>query len=602
MKSQAVNKKVVWRNYCKLMIVLVIFCTLISIYLYHSAVSLSKKQFCSINEQRVSLLKNNTEAIMTQIERLSAALCVDNETSFFFTSKEPERIIDNYYENIHIKLKSYCYGIDYIDSIILYSPNYARLFTDLGSRVIKDNIFDNIGSKWLKDYVKDIPRGSKNQWTFRKINDRYPYALTLVKTYNVHSTSAVIAISLNLEKLYNAIWTDLQNNETSTFVLNKDGKIVIQRTKNALLEERESILYLNNFCFAQEPLSELVVGQSEEGVYSQCYDENLGLYFAAFTKLDMYTAQIQREQRRIILLFASIILILGVLAMLYCRSSFRPLKSIMELLDNPDQWKESNQASDSEISEVTQQIIYHLDSNATLREELEKRLDMLQRTRVQALQSQINPHFLFNTLDLIGMMVEDDEIADDEVLLTINNLSDIIRYSLRGPEFVSITQELQYLKKYIQILKFRYMGRFDFVICSDPLLEKASIPRMILQPLVENAVFHGIAAKKADTQATLEVKCEKTTYSFSPASPVEPVCLITVADSGRGIDEDALNEIREQIKDIEIIDKHHIGLQNVTKRLYLLYPHKSRVEIESKLNVGTTVRLIFPYNESMGSE
>lgn len=122
------------------------------------------------------------------------------------------------------------------------------------------------------------------------------------------------------------------------------------------------------------------------------------------------------------------------------------------------------------------------------------------------------------------------------------------------------------------------MGRFDFVICSDPLLEKASIPRMILQPLVENAVFHGIAAKNADTQATLEVKCEKTTYSFSPASPVEPVCLITVADSGRGIDEDALNEIREQIKDIEIIDKHHIGLQNVTKRLYLLYPHKSRVE------------------------
>lgn len=199
----------------------------------------------------------------------------------------------------------------------------------------------------------------------------------------------------------------------------------------------------------------------------------------------------------------------------------------------------------------------------------------LEKARYNALQSQINPHFLFNTLNIISRTAL-FEGANTTVDL-LDTLSSIFRYTLQHQDDVTLKEELQFVRKYLTIQQYRFKERLSFTIEADPALDEVRIPPLIIQPFVENAMIHG-----------LEPKVEGGKVSITATRKGRTV-MLTVEDSGVGID-------LEWFKKSPKKEREHIGIKNITDRLQLYYKRKASVEVERISEAGgTRVTLTLPY-------
>lgn len=201
-----------------------------------------------------------------------------------------------------------------------------------------------------------------------------------------------------------------------------------------------------------------------------------------------------------------------------------------------------------------------------------------------ALQSQISPHFLSNTLETIYLKALSYTKGPNDVTKMIENLSQILKYLLSNPsETVTIKEEIENTKAYIEILKVRYKDRFRVVLNYDETLSSCLIMKLMLQHLIENSIKHGL--KKKDGKGTIKVKIK-----FINKKQIK----ISVIDNGMGMSKERLLKVREILNsDFDFQD--HIGLMNTKERLKLLYGNNYDILIRSKFNVGTAIYIAFPY-------
>ena len=214
------------------------------------------------------------------------------------------------------------------------------------------------------------------------------------------------------------------------------------------------------------------------------------------------------------------------------------------------------------------------------------------QTELTALQSQINPHFLYNTLDTIrGQAMCDDNI---EVAKMIETLASFFRYSIsRKGNLVTLRDELNNINNYMRIQQYRFNHRFSMEIVIDDENTAAYdyyVPRLILQPIVENAIIHGLEEKIEGAQVLIEVDIAED-------------MIITVSDNGRGMSLKELDElngrIHSEITGLVEEDKSHgtgIALPNINKRIQLLFGEKYGLNVYSSEGCGTDVELILPTN------
>lgn len=204
--------------------------------------------------------------------------------------------------------------------------------------------------------------------------------------------------------------------------------------------------------------------------------------------------------------------------------------------------------------------------------------------QLRALQAQINPHFMYNTLQIIGGMAlkkDAPEIYDVTV-----ELSDIMRYSLSfGKEMVPLAEELRYLDSYLNIQNRRFGGRIHIEKQIDSALMRCLIPKLILQPLVENSLEHGLSGKGGEWRVSLCGTLEDNEMR------------LTVEDNGLGMDAERLAYIRAEIAkgvDNAIASSAHIGLVNVNSRIRLKYAGRFGITVDSAPGAGTRVTIRMP--------
>lgn len=253
-----------------------------------------------------------------------------------------------------------------------------------------------------------------------------------------------------------------------------------------------------------------------------------------------------------------------------------------ELVDSFNRMKHATKKNIQTLEE-NQRLAEELHKEALERAEMEKRLET---TRMDLLQSQIKPHFLFNTLNSISGMaeIEDAEVTDS----MIRSLSRLFRYNLHTTDqFVSLSQELEVARDYLYLQKMRFGDRVQYEMIPEPgsaEAEKISdikVPVFLLQPLVENAVIHGIARKEQGGQIT--IRTEKTDNTLH----------LQVTDTGNGMDPETLQGLLNKLKG-EPSDVHvGIGLGNLYQRLNTLYGENS-LQIRSEAGEGTQIDITIP--------
>lgn len=225
-----------------------------------------------------------------------------------------------------------------------------------------------------------------------------------------------------------------------------------------------------------------------------------------------------------------------------------------------------------------------LDQILALMKQNEQMAMLQKQTELNALQQQINPHFLFNTLGMIiGLSTE----AENEKIIRIcESMGTLMRYAISYQEQVALQEEIRYTQAYLAIVQLRHEGLFDVALTVDPSLEEARIVKMCLQPIIENAVKHGFADRLQRGILRIDCACD----------PQRERLILTVEDSGAGMCPDTLTRLRETLKEKEVLgeDADHIGLRNVHMRLRLRYGERASMQIDSVENEGTRVVIMFP--------
>jgi len=207
------------------------------------------------------------------------------------------------------------------------------------------------------------------------------------------------------------------------------------------------------------------------------------------------------------------------------------------------------------------------------------------QTELYALQSQVNPHFLFNTLQCIGGIAAAKDVM--EVSEVANSMAEIFRYSIKGSDMVLIKDEVYIVSQYLKIIEVRFGGRIKWDIdIQDEILEYETI-KMIMQPLVENAVYHGLEQSYDEGYICIKGWMENGCI------------IIEIRDNGLGIEEELLHKFKNILEDRELLEKEsnrrqRIGIANIQWRIKLILGNEYGLSIESRKGEGTTVRVKLP--------
>lgn len=288
---------------------------------------------------------------------------------------------------------------------------------------------------------------------------------------------------------------------------------------------------------------------------------------------------------RFSLLGMGIVLILVIILSYYIpRSITMPITRISRVTDQVAKGNLSVRAaaeSGAEARMLSDSLNAMIDKINELLDQVTTEQVRLRKAEFELLQAQINPHFLYNTLDTIVWLAE----AGDQkrVVSMVGNLSDFFRTSLnQGKDIISIREELAHVRSYLEIQQVRYQDILRYEITVPEDLYEYKIPKITIQPLVENALYHGIKNKRG--QGTITVSGKRNENGF----------VLYVRDNGIGMTQERLKEVRAGIQKLSYTGKEIYGLYNVNERIRLNFGETYGISIESTYGEGTCVSISLP--------
>lgn len=303
-----------------------------------------------------------------------------------------------------------------------------------------------------------------------------------------------------------------------------------------------------------------------------------------------------------------------IILLLYFRV-LRPVQTEAEFMSwyatHPESKSRMTPSSDNEIGRLAKNLNHMLDEIGRLTEEnirakeqiLITRTELMEldyrkkQTELLAYRNQINPHFLYNTFECIRGMALYYHVGDIATLTEA--LSRFFRYSVQGSGYAAVSEILDHVRDYAEIIRCRFMNRYRIDIQADPALSQHIFPKMILQPLVENAVFHGCEPSGKDAVVTVLLQPKEISG--------EEWIHLEVRDQGCGMNAEQLEQLHQKLKEYRKTNllpntKHGIGLLNVYRRLLLFYGDNVSFRVFSRENEGTRIVIEVPQKMDVSLE
>lgn len=455
---------------------------------------------------------------------------------------------------------------DAFDSAYVYAPYQNRIITSAGLIAYNQFLDKTSIEQWNRNgdtyQIKYLPGGG-NDYKQGRI------AFYFKPRFNLGEREGCVGLSFSTEKLNrkfdygdNVRLLILQNGLT---LYDSKGEL-----SGTYVEDIQNLLDTDDSCIADSkdlPQFDLKVVLH---VDSQPLQKTLGK---------------MRFTTTLIILFS---LLGSILVVFYIsRKVFDPISEILLLLEESQEPREDSviQAKD-ELSFIRNAVNNTISKTKDIEAELGQRIRLLKKAQAVALQAQINPHFMYNTIDTINWMAISKIGKENEVSKMLNILSQLLRYSLGNTDtFVTLEEEINYTKKYLTVQQIRCNYGFDVFWDIPEEVQHCKVIKMILQPIVENAIKYGI--KPYDYNGSLSIN----------ASCSEETVILTVCDSGFGLTEEETEQINKEINRQVIKESDHIGLSNVNQRINLMFGSQYGVSVKSKIGQGTTIELKLPLSE-----
>ena len=414
----------------------------------------------------------------------------------------------------------------------------------------------------------------------------------IVNYKNLEERLGMVIVSLD-EELLQSIYApesgvqDRKDFDDSTYILDKEGKIISYKNDSSYIGKQVDINCENEKKQLQEYLKQSSIQNNQADVYSY-YDEKYDWTLVSVIdyislRKSLFLQTMSAAGIAMAVLIVAFLLSLGI--------SRRLNAEISRVASEMGRAKDGDLTSRIEIYEDTTEEIETManaynDMIDKLRESTEKERIATQKhqeAHIVALEAQINPHFLYNTLDTINWMaIEKDEF---DISNAINALATILRYAIaKSNAKVTVKDEIEWLKKYIFLQQFRLKDKFVCELDVDPDIVDAPIHKLLMQPFIENAIIHGFEDSIDGAKLIIRLKKEDSNI------------VISIIDNGKGMPEESVNQINEG--KIEGKDRTHIGMGNVITRMKMYYGDSASVSVNSEVGKGTTIVLRIPYEKN----
>ncbi len=471
----------------------------------------------------------------------------------------------------------------YIDSIYIYLDDAPRYFASY--RGLSD-LETSPDLSWLPLYQEMDP-GTKTMLCQRTGN----YSQTMISFFRrLLMQNGCVVVNVVPSKLGNIMQTLLTREYEAITLLDKNGSILV------------SVSNEDGCSLSQADINRLLGMEDYTIGYQgwfrgedQTYYINTGAYdemmIVTSVSSKLMNKQAWSSIQGVLWMFLLNIVITLLLSYVTTRRSFAQIERMLDMFDSAEKGlpvAQPDKKVDDEYDMVMNNIIYMFLQENSLKMQLRENQLAKEHSELMALQLQINPHFLYNTLQTLQMEIRKGITSPIDTGEMVQRISDILRYALSNPqETVALEEEFRYLRKYAAVQQFRFGDRFIMYYEAEDGLEQTPVFRLMIQPLVENSLLHGM-------------RCDgERMYIWAKAEREDGGVRITVSDTGVGMTEQEIGELLVRINDES---SRSIGLTNLNRRLMLYYGPQSALRIQSEVGKGTEISFWIPAKQTPEAE
>jgi two-component system, sensor histidine kinase YesM len=477
-------------------------------------------------------------------------------------------------------INSFANSKPYIYSIHIYYENENGRFCTTNNGITNlNNFFD---TSWYNSYLKHpsnekiwIETRNLKQYNFEEQGTKL---ITVYKRMSLNN--GVIVLNIKADYIQDLLNKSVTSPEQKIFILDANNNEIVssQTSDNINNFDIEKLTKLGTSTIYSPSKNKFLI---ESVIHSDKFSWN---YISVIPKDILYYVSIRLGKYTIILLLISFISGLA-LTFYLTKKNYKQIANIISIIDSAKNNRTLpmvNNNAKNEFSYIIENLLTTFIEQHYLKIQLSERKYKLENMELLALQSQINPHFLYNTLHTIYWEVIKVTGNYSTPIKMIENLSDILDYSLAAPSRkVSVRDEIKYTETYLAIQTIRYSDKFDVIWAYKENVVPVSTIKLLIQPLVENCIYHGINNKEGRGKIKIKISLK------------DDLLILAIIDNGIGIN----NENLRKIKDKLILDgehANHIGLFNTNKRLKLTYGNNYGLRINSKLGLGTVIYIRIP--------
>ena len=475
----------------------------------------------------------------------------------------------------------------YVDSTLATKIRYSYLILLVPIILFLIFCFYNLwdGNRNYEDMINSTSVASEFSLDFKKDFDYETYLL-IVENKSIEE-SGLDDMLAEANRIVNGL-EELTNMEENVKRLGSAKKylanleIYINRIKENLAAGNK---YEDNIEIWENDV-QIVTSLIQETIFEYIFYEIKYIQQSRVEYQDFFIAMIRFS----IIALAGILLLISFLSYYIPRSITYPIRRLIEVTEQVaggDLTVRSEVRDGVETSMLSDALNTMIDKINELLEQVTREQSRLRKAEFELLQSQINPHFLYNTLDAIVWLAESGE--QKKVVSMVGSLSEFFRTSLnQGRDIIPVREELQHVRSYLEIQQVRYQDILKYEIRVPEELNRYLIPKITIQPLVENALYHGIKNKRGLGIIVISGRREADHF------------VIQIEDNGIGISKERLLQIRDGIQRRRQTGKDIYGLYNVNERIRLNFGEEYGIAIESVDKEKTVVSILLPYVEEEG--
>ncbi|RZT03070.1 cache domain-containing sensor histidine kinase [Cuneatibacter caecimuris] len=478
---------------------------------------------------------------------------------------------------------------NYIHSVYVYYNNtYGRFLSSETARLT--NLSGYYDTEWIQSYLHSEADTWYEVRTLQRSSFAQPFRVISVyrKIYSSlagdHPTG-VIVTQFNYERLIEYLNSlELSSSQVIAF-LDQDNQMVLQNQETELSQVLQAISF-SEHPEEKDNLQAVNINGRKFVVSSLQSSRTEGWRFLSMVPADELYATSTKILNTAVFFMLAAVMVSILIAAVKTQKDYSRLEGILDILQHPERPSEMyppmpNRSTDP-YGYIIRNLLEMFIQQNYLKVQISEKKYKMQTLEMQALQQQINPHFLYNTLHTIYWEAFRMTQAPNTCSKMVSNLADIMEYSLSdSQQQVKLKEELDYLKAYVEIQKVRYGDKFEVFWEVDDTAIIYPTSKMLLQPLVENALYHGI--KEKEGSGVIKVKVYFRTDHV----------LVSILDNGVGMDREQLEALRNRLKDGDTVDSH-IGVLNTHRRLVLAYGEHCGLHIGSRKGAGTVVSFRLP--------